>query len=95
MRLHNRSQVDAIKKQHPNAKLEFAIVEDIAKKGGFDKAVQGVDYVLHAASPFHMKEVGLASLEPAVRRDEQYAAGCSHRAQAYRGVHYIVLGGYS
>lgn len=29
------------------------IVEDLEKEGGFDDAVQGVDAVLHTASPFH------------------------------------------
>ncbi|KAH9838563.1 uncharacterized protein C8Q71DRAFT_704621 [Rhodofomes roseus] len=43
-------------------KLEFAIVEDIAKEGAFDEAVKGVDLIQHTASPVH-----LFSVEP----DEQ------------------------
>ncbi|KAH9949956.1 NAD(P)-binding protein [Amylocystis lapponica] len=33
-------------------KLEFVIVEDIAKPGAFDEAVKGVDAIEHTASPF-------------------------------------------
>ncbi|KAH7884064.1 hypothetical protein F5I97DRAFT_1646596 [Phlebopus sp. FC_14] len=35
-------------------KLEYVIVEDIAKEGAFDEAVKGVDAIEHTASPFHM-----------------------------------------
>ncbi|KAJ3069984.1 methylglyoxal reductase (NADPH-dependent) gre2 [Podochytrium sp. JEL0797] len=37
---------------HPE-RLEFSIVPDIVTPGAFDKAVEGCDYVLHTASPFH------------------------------------------
>ncbi|KZO94398.1 D-lactaldehyde dehydrogenase [Calocera viscosa TUFC12733] len=32
-------------------KFEFSVVEDITKEGAFDHAVQGVDAVMHTASP--------------------------------------------
>ncbi|KUM55842.1 hypothetical protein ACN42_g11396 [Penicillium freii] len=32
-------------------KLSFAVLPDITAPGGFDKALQGVDYVIHVASP--------------------------------------------
>lgn len=34
-------------------KLSYTIAEDLEKEGAFDDAVQGVDAVLHTASPFH------------------------------------------
>ncbi|KAH9918743.1 NAD(P)-binding protein [Epithele typhae] len=34
-------------------KLELVVVEDITVPGAFDAAVQGVDAILHTASPFH------------------------------------------
>ncbi|KAK7683028.1 hypothetical protein QCA50_013700 [Cerrena zonata] len=34
-------------------KLELVVVEDITKDGAFDQAVEGVDAILHTASPFH------------------------------------------
>ncbi|KAH8781987.1 putative NADPH-dependent methylglyoxal reductase GRP2 [Hyaloscypha finlandica] len=39
----------------PESKLDFVIVEDIAKEGAFDEAVkvEGLEAVLHTASPFH------------------------------------------
>ena len=41
----------------PESKLDFVIVEDIAKEGAFDEAVkvEGLEAVLHTASPFHFK----------------------------------------
>ncbi|KAL0062381.1 hypothetical protein AAF712_010727 [Marasmius tenuissimus] len=49
-------------------KLDFVIVEDIAKEGAFDEAVKGVDAVEHVASPFHMNADDPNELiEPAVK----------------------------
>lgn len=64
--VRSQAKADYIEKQFPDAKLEFAIVEDVAEKGTFDKAVKGVDYVVHTASPFHMRAMGLDLLKPAV-----------------------------
>lgn len=38
-----------------DSRLSFAIVQDVAKPGGFDEAVEGVDGVIHTASPFPMQ----------------------------------------
>ncbi len=35
--------------------VTFAIVQDISQLGAFDDAMQGVDGVIHVASPFHFK----------------------------------------
>ncbi|KAF5389350.1 hypothetical protein D9757_004363 [Collybiopsis confluens] len=45
-------------------KLEVVEVEDITKEGAFDKAVEGVDAVLHLASPFTDK---VASADELIR----------------------------
>ncbi|KAI0289791.1 D-lactaldehyde dehydrogenase [Multifurca ochricompacta] len=37
--------------------FEVVIVDDITKEGAFDQAVQGVDLVVHSASPFHFKAI--------------------------------------
>ncbi|TPX68416.1 hypothetical protein SpCBS45565_g03123 [Spizellomyces sp. 'palustris'] len=34
-------------------KIEFTVVEDLEKHGGFDEAVKGVAGIAHVASPFH------------------------------------------
>ncbi len=39
-------------------KLSYVIAEDLEKEGAFDEAVQGVDAVLHTASPFHFNIEG-------------------------------------
>ena len=46
-----------MKKLHPKHahNLSFAIVPDVETKGVFDKAVEGVDGVIHTASPFVME----------------------------------------
>ncbi|KAK1235164.1 hypothetical protein PQX77_001621 [Marasmius sp. AFHP31] len=50
------------------SKLDFVVVEDIAKEGAFDDAVKGVDAVEHLASPFHMNADDPNELiEPAVK----------------------------
>ncbi|TBU34313.1 NAD(P)-binding protein [Dichomitus squalens] len=35
-------------------RLEIFVVEDIAESGAFDKAVEGIDAIVHAASPVHV-----------------------------------------
>ena len=59
---------------HPKVskdKLDFVIVEDIAKRGAFDKAVQSspqFETIIHTASPFHFNatDVKKELLDPAV-----------------------------
>ncbi|GAA5860946.1 hypothetical protein JCM8547_003897 [Rhodosporidiobolus lusitaniae] len=36
-------------------KWEYVVVEDVEQEGAFDKAVEGVEAVLHTASPFHFR----------------------------------------
>lgn len=46
------AQIKAAKSTQPYLdQLSFTIVPDIAKDGAFDEAVQGVDYIVHLASP--------------------------------------------
>lgn len=59
---------------HPKVskdKLDFVIVEDIAKRGAFDKAVQSkppFETIIHTASPFHFNATDTQKelLDPAV-----------------------------
>ena len=55
----------------PKDKLDFVIVEDIAKQGSFDKAVQSnppFETIIHTASPFHFNATDVKKdlLDPAV-----------------------------
>lgn len=59
-------------KQFGKDKLDFALVEDIAQPGAFDKAVVSdppFEAVIHCASPFHLNvtDVQKDLLDPAVR----------------------------
>ncbi|KAJ5806288.1 NAD(P)-binding protein [Penicillium pulvis] len=49
-------------------RLSFTIVEDIAQPGAFDEAVQGVDGIIHTASPFQFVVVDQEKdlLQPAI-----------------------------
>lgn len=57
--VRSQEKANAIKRAHPDYgsdKLETVIVEDIAKEGAFDHAVQSdppFEAVVHTASPFH------------------------------------------
>lgn len=57
--VRSQAKADSIKKAHPKfgkEQLDFAIVEDIAKEGAFDKAIISdppFETVVHTASPFH------------------------------------------
>ena len=58
-------------KSIPKDKLDYAIVEDIAQHGAFDKAVQSsppFDTVIHTASPFHFNVTDTQKdlLDPAI-----------------------------
>lgn len=55
----------------PKDRLSFVIVEDIAKRGAFDQAVQSkppFETIIHTASPFHFNvtDVKKELLDPAV-----------------------------
>jgi len=57
--VRSQEKANKIKEAHPDAsekQLSFAIVEDIAREGAFDKAVVSdppFEAVIHTASPFH------------------------------------------
>lgn len=57
--VRSQEKANKIKEAHPDAsekQLSFAIVEDIAQEGAFDKAVVSdppFEAVIHTASPFH------------------------------------------
>lgn len=57
--VRSQEKANKIKEAHPNVsekQLSFAIVEDIAQEGAFDKAVVSdppFEAVIHTASPFH------------------------------------------
>jgi len=66
--LSDKSKVDELKKIFPTLKLYEA---DLLKKGSFDEAVLGVDYIFHTASPFPVLGVTFADpfkevVEPAL-----------------------------
>ncbi|GAB7363644.1 hypothetical protein MBLNU230_g4214t1 [Neophaeotheca triangularis] len=71
--VRSQSKADKIKEAHPKAgsNLSFAIVEDIAQEGAFDKAVVSdppFEAVIHTASPFHFNvtDVQKELLDPAI-----------------------------
>ncbi|KAG6864908.1 hypothetical protein C0991_006437 [Blastosporella zonata] len=43
-------------------KFEVVVVQDIAKEGAFDEAVQGVDAIAHTASPFYLTAASVDEL---------------------------------
>lgn len=57
--VRSQEKADKIKEAHPkhnNSQLSFALVEDIAKEGAFDKAIVSdppFEAVIHTSSPFH------------------------------------------
>lgn len=53
--VRSQAKADFLQKAHPDAKIDFKIVEDIAQEGAFDEAVkiEGLEAVIHTASPFH------------------------------------------
>jgi len=72
--VRSQEKANKIKEAHPQAgkdKLDFAIVEDIAQEGAFDKAVISdppFEAVIHTASPFHFNvtDVQKELLDPAI-----------------------------
>ncbi|KAK4493757.1 hypothetical protein PRZ48_014942 [Zasmidium cellare] len=72
--VRSQEKADKIKEAHPKYgkdKLDFALVEDIAQEGAFDKAVISdppFEAVIHTASPFHFNvtDVKKQLLDPAV-----------------------------
>ena len=65
-----KAELEATKSLKPYlSSLSFIVVEDITKDGAFDKAVEGVDYVLHLASPLAMPsdDPEAIIIRPAVR----------------------------
>jgi len=72
--VRSQEKADKIKDAHPKYgkdKLDFALVEDIAQEGAFDKAVVSeppFEAVIHTASPFHFNvtDVQKELLDPAI-----------------------------
>lgn len=72
--VRSQEKADKIKEAHPGLgkdKLDFAIVEDIAVEGAFEKAVVSdppFEVVIHTASPFHFNvtDVQKELLDPAI-----------------------------
>ncbi|KAF2085013.1 NAD(P)-binding protein [Saccharata proteae CBS 121410] len=72
--VRSQEKANKIKEAHPSYgkdKLDFAIVEDIAKEGAFDEAVKSsppFEAVIHTASPFHFNvtDVQKQLLDPAI-----------------------------
>ena len=54
--VRNDASGEGVKKTHAKyaSQLEYVIVKDIAAPGAFDNVVQGVDGVIHTASPFQL-----------------------------------------
>ncbi|KAK2796497.1 hypothetical protein FQN50_009542 [Emmonsiellopsis sp. PD_5] len=80
--VRSEEKAQKIREAHPNVpkdKLDFAIVEDIAKIDAFDKAVISdppFETVIHTASPFHMKAVDQKKelLDPGMLRSALFSA---------------------
>lgn len=72
--VRSQAKADKIKEAHSSVgkdNLDFAIVEDIAVEGAFDKVMQMTppfEAVLHTASPFHFKitDIQKELLDPAI-----------------------------
>jgi len=71
--VRSQEKANKIKEAHPDtpaSKLDFRIVEDIAKEGAFDEAVKidGLEAVIHTASPFHFNVTDTKKdlLDPAI-----------------------------
>ncbi|EKG12762.1 NAD-dependent epimerase/dehydratase [Macrophomina phaseolina MS6] len=72
--VRSHDKAERIRQDHPSYgkdKLDFSLVNDIAKEGAFDEAVKTsppLDAVIHAASPFHydVTDVQKQLLDPAV-----------------------------
>ena len=72
--VRSQEKAQKIKDAHsstPKDKLDFVIVEDIAKEGAFDEAVQSdppFEAVIHTASPFHFNVTDTKKdlLDPAI-----------------------------
>ncbi|CAM0135427.1 hypothetical protein VKS41_005064 [Umbelopsis sp. WA50703] len=53
--VRSQAKADQVAKDHQQWSQQFdgfAVIPDITQPGVYDKAVQGVDYVMHVASPF-------------------------------------------
>jgi nucleoside-diphosphate-sugar epimerase len=64
------AEIKAAKSTQPYlGQLSFTIVPDITKDGAFDEAVQGVDYVVHLASPLAVSSDDYEAdiIQPAIR----------------------------
>ncbi|ORY92509.1 hypothetical protein BCR35DRAFT_327635 [Leucosporidium creatinivorum] len=68
--LRKRSQFDDWLGKYPEwkGKLSYVLVEDFVKKGAFDEAVKGVDFVCHTATPvdFAPKDAKRDVIDPAI-----------------------------
>ncbi|KAG8773873.1 methylglyoxal reductase (NADPH-dependent) gre2 [Ceratobasidium sp. 428] len=66
--VRSTSKGEYLVKQLKSDRFSYVIVENIAKDGAFDEAVEGVDAVAHTASPFHFQADDPQTLiEPAVK----------------------------
>ncbi|KAL3427609.1 NAD dependent epimerase/dehydratase [Phlyctema vagabunda] len=68
--VRSEAKAQKIREAHPDAKIDFKIVEDIAVEGAFDEAVKidGLEAVIHTASPFHFNVTDTKKdlLDPAI-----------------------------
>ncbi|KAI9776644.1 MAG: hypothetical protein M1839_009450 [Geoglossum umbratile] len=71
--VRREGQIDVIKKtasvQPYLDNLEFIVVSDITKEGAFDNSLDGVDYILHIASPLPVETDNYERdlIEPAIK----------------------------
>ncbi|KAL3443422.1 hypothetical protein BJX65DRAFT_311923 [Aspergillus insuetus] len=65
--VRREAQTDKLRALFPTYtdKISFVVIPDITVSGSFDAAVQGVDYVIHVASP--LSNAGEDLLKPAVQ----------------------------
>ncbi|KAK4938058.1 hypothetical protein LTR66_015133, partial [Elasticomyces elasticus] len=69
--VRSESTAEKVRKSHAKYvdNLSFAIVRDITASGAFDEAVDGVDGVIHTASPFvvQVQDNEKELLDPAIK----------------------------
>ncbi|KAG9244249.1 putative NADPH-dependent methylglyoxal reductase GRP2 [Calycina marina] len=88
--VRSQEKAETIKKYHPDAKLDFKIVEDIAAEGAFNEAVkvEGLEAVIHTASPFHFNVTDTQKdlLDPAVNGTNGVLAAIKKNAPSVKKV---------
>lgn len=89
--VRNQNSADKVSRAFPDvdaAKLEFTFVEDIIRPGAWDAAVQGVDGVVHTASPFvlQVEDNERDLLDPAIKGTKEILEAVAKKAPQVKRV---------